>query len=112
MPLMSDSGGFQVFSLANKNRKADVRGEEQPILVKISEDGVKFRSIYDGQLIEFTPGKNQWNFSVRLGQILIWRLMSVLIIRRLMNMRKKAMERTHDWLIRCIKARKISSPRL
>src|SRR3989338_8314449 len=33
MPLMSDSGGFQVFSLASPKRqvkKADVRGEEHP----------------------------------------------------------------------------------
>jgi queuine tRNA-ribosyltransferase len=40
-PMLTDSGGFQVFSLA-KTRK-------------ISEGGVRFASVYDGSLQEFTP---------------------------------------------------------
>jgi queuine tRNA-ribosyltransferase len=40
-PMLTDSGGFQVFSLA------DTR--------KISERGVRFASIYDGSRHEFTP---------------------------------------------------------
>ena len=40
-PMLTDSGGFQVFSLA-KTRK-------------ISENGVRFASVYDGSLHEFTP---------------------------------------------------------
>lgn len=40
-PVLSDSGGFQVFSLA--------------AMVKVSEDGVRFRSHIDGSLHEYTP---------------------------------------------------------
>ncbi|MBA3794642.1 MAG: tRNA-guanine transglycosylase, partial [Rubrobacter sp.] len=40
-PMLTDSGGFQVFSLA-KTRS-------------ISEGGVRFASVYDGSLHEFTP---------------------------------------------------------
>jgi queuine tRNA-ribosyltransferase len=40
-PMLTDSGGFQVFSLA-KTRK-------------ISENGVRFASVYDGSIHEFTP---------------------------------------------------------
>ena len=40
-PMLTDSGGFQVFSLA-KTRK-------------ISESGVQFASVYDGSRHEFTP---------------------------------------------------------
>ncbi|WP_228282530.1 tRNA guanosine(34) transglycosylase Tgt [Rubrobacter tropicus] len=40
-PMLTDSGGFQVFSLA-KTRK-------------ISERGVRFASVYDGSTHEFTP---------------------------------------------------------
>jgi queuine tRNA-ribosyltransferase len=40
-PMLTDSGGYQVFSLA-KTRS-------------ISENGVEFASIYDGSLHEFTP---------------------------------------------------------
>lgn len=40
-PILTDSGGFQVFSLAD--------------LRKITDDGVAFRSHIDGQLLELTP---------------------------------------------------------
>lgn len=40
-PILTDSGGFQVFSLS------EIR--------KITEDGVKFRSPRDGQIINLTP---------------------------------------------------------
>ena len=52
-----------MFSLA---KKADVRGEEEPMLVKISEDGVQFRSTFDGALIEFTPEKSM-EFQRKIG---------------------------------------------
>ena len=40
-PMLTDSGGYQVFSLARTRR--------------ISEDGVEFASVYDGSLHNFTP---------------------------------------------------------
>ena len=40
-PILTDSGGFQVFSLAD--------------LRKVTEDGVRFRSHLDGAPLEFTP---------------------------------------------------------
>ena len=40
-PMLTDSGGYQVFSLAKTRR--------------ISEDGVEFASVYDGSLHRFTP---------------------------------------------------------
>ncbi|WP_425346359.1 tRNA guanosine(34) transglycosylase Tgt [Natronomicrosphaera hydrolytica] len=43
-PVLTDSGGFQVFSLADIN--------------KIGEDGVTFRSHLNGQLIELTPERS------------------------------------------------------
>ena len=43
-PMLTDSGGFQVFSLADT--------------VKISDDGVTFKSIYDGAKIHWTPEEN------------------------------------------------------
>ena len=41
-PLLTDSGGFQVFSLRHTITSAD-------------DDGVTFRSVYDGELARFTP---------------------------------------------------------
>lgn len=40
-PILTDSGGFQVFSLLDTAR--------------VDEDGVSFRSVYDGSLQHFTP---------------------------------------------------------
>lgn len=40
-PMLTDSGGYQVFSLAKTRR--------------ISEDGVEFASVYDGSIHAFTP---------------------------------------------------------
>lgn len=41
-PILTDSGGFQVFSLRHT-------------IVKRDEEGVTFRSVYDGDLARFTP---------------------------------------------------------
>src|ERR671936_685462 len=41
-PLLTDSGGFQVFSLGHTIRKLD-------------DDGVTFRSVYDGEEARLTP---------------------------------------------------------
>lgn len=47
-PILTDSGGYQVFSLSQGKR-----GSEN--LVKIKEDGVEFRSHHDGSKHFFTP---------------------------------------------------------
>ena len=41
-PILTDSGGYQVFSLRHTITRAD-------------EDGVTFRSVYDGDLVRLTP---------------------------------------------------------
>lgn len=43
-PMLTDSGGFQVFSLADT--------------LKLDDDGLTFRSIYDGEKIRWTPETN------------------------------------------------------
>ncbi len=40
-PMLTDSGGYQVFSLSHRR--------------KLSEEGVKFSSVYDGSTHQFTP---------------------------------------------------------
>jgi queuine tRNA-ribosyltransferase len=41
-PILTDSGGFQVFSL-------------RETIVRLDDDGVEFRSVYDGTAARFTP---------------------------------------------------------
>ncbi len=61
-PLITDSGGFQVFSLARgRIHGAD---EQKESLVKITEDGVRFQSHWDGSTHVFTPENSmeyQWD---------------------------------------------------
>lgn len=49
-PILTDSGGFQVFSLAGSQKPG--RNEK---LVKLSEDGVKFKSYIDGSEHYLSP---------------------------------------------------------
>src|SRR5262249_12555866 len=42
-PILTDSGGFQVFSLRDT-------------LLAVDDDGVTFRNVYDGAATRFTPG--------------------------------------------------------
>lgn len=126
IPLMSDSGGFQVFSLAGKDkfqipspkpqsnsksqipkntRRAKLRGDdsESPLVEKISEDGVKFRSLYDGQLIEFTPEKSM-EYQRQIGADLLMAFDECTYYPATHEYANKAMRRTHEWLKRCISA--------
>lgn len=104
-PLMSDSGGFQVFSLGkNERRTSKLRGDssEEPLLVKISEDGVKFRSVHDGALIEFSP-ESSMRFQHEIGADLMMAFDECTYLNATHEYAKKSMYRTHDWLLRCIK---------
>ena len=53
-PLISDSGGFQVFSLG-REKNLGPHEIERPKLVRITDDGVLFRSHFDGTEYHFTP---------------------------------------------------------
>src|SRR4029079_11713013 len=59
MPIITDSGGFQVFSLAYGTVKDELKSKgkkkQNNNVVKISEEGVLFRSYRDGQKILLTP---------------------------------------------------------
>ncbi len=105
-PLMSDSGGFQVFSLGKTERRVSkLRGDtnEEPLLVKISEDGVKFRSVHDGALIEFTP-ESSIKFQQEIGADLMMAFDECTYLNATHEYTEKSMNRTHDWLLRCMTA--------
>jgi len=119
--LMSDSGGFQVFSLAREkridtNKKPRLHeysslsdGGKAPSLVKISEDGVKFRSVFDGTLIEFTPEKSM-EYQRQIGADINMAFDECTYYPATHEYSEKAMERTHKWLTRCITYRKSLKP--
>jgi len=84
-PTFTDSGGFQIFSLPN---------------VKINENGVKFKSHIDGANFEMTPESSmqaQWAIGADIHMAF-----DHLAKSESYEDMKEAMERTHDWLDRCV----------
>lgn len=95
-PIITDSGGFQVFSLANTQQNKD---EQEPSLVNITEDGVTFRSHWDGSYHHFTPEtsmKYQWE----LGSDIHIAFDDCTPTGVTHEEARISMERTHRWALR------------
>jgi queuine tRNA-ribosyltransferase len=58
--ILTDSGGFQVYSLgARRDQRTQRETEEQgPRVIKISDEGVKFQSERDGEMHVLTPERS------------------------------------------------------
>ncbi len=95
-PLLTDSGGFQVFSLAQMR--------------KVDRDGVTFRSHIDGSLHRFTP-ESVIAAQEALGADIIMCLDECAepLDRRYSE---EALERTHEWAVRCKAAHRRSDQAL
>lgn len=105
-PTITDSGGFQVFSLGKKAVKMveDLENDEsEEALVKITENGVMFRSHIDGSKHMFTPEKSI-DIQKKLGADLILAFDECAPYPSTYKYTKEAMIRTHNWALRCIKA--------
>jgi queuine tRNA-ribosyltransferase len=81
-PILTDSGGFQVFSLGH--------------LRKLSEEGVAFKSHLDGSTHLLTP-ENVMQIEYELGADIILPLDICAAYPCTYNAAKEAMERTHRW---------------
>lgn len=61
-PMLTDSGGFQIFSLGHGSVSSEIKGKRQTLrpktLLKITEEGAKFRSYIDGRIHLLTPEKS------------------------------------------------------
>lgn len=90
-PILTDSGGFQVFSLAS-NRK-------------ITDDGVEFRSHLSGQKYFFTPEKCI-QIQNQLGSDIVMQLDECTEYGTSYSDSVKALKHTSMWLKRCFDAQK------
>ncbi len=110
-PTMTDSGGFQVFSLgAGFGQKiskiaaapsAEPSKPTNPSLVKIDEDGVTFRSCRDGSTHRFTPEKSL-QIQHALGADIIFAFDECPSPRASVDYQRQAMDRTHVWADRSL----------
>lgn len=89
-PILTDSGGFQVFSLGD--------------LRKITEEGVQFRSHIDGSAHLFTP-ENVMQIEQDLGADIIMAFDECAAHDKPYAYVKDSMERTMRWAERCQKAK-------
>lgn len=96
-PILTDSGGFQVFSLGEWKRK----NQAWESLVKITEEWVHFRSITDGSKHFFSPEKVM-DIEAHLGADIIMAFDECAHGESTVQYAWKAMTRTHNWLKRCI----------
>ncbi len=88
-PILTDSGGFQVFSLAKLNQ--------------ITEEGVKFRSHLDGTLEMMTP-ESSMAIQEALGADIAMTFDVCSPYPCDYDTAREAMERTHRWAVRCKEA--------
>jgi queuine tRNA-ribosyltransferase len=60
-PMFTDSGGYQIFSLGHGSISSEIKGKRNSTrpntLLKITEEGAKFKSYIDGSLHLLTPEK-------------------------------------------------------
>ena len=111
-PIMTDSGGFQVFSLGaayGKNVSKVARSQENPIpdenfvgnLAEVSEDGVTFKSHLDGSLHYITPEKSI-EIQHNLGADIIFAFDECTSPSESFSYQEEALERTHRWAERSL----------
>jgi queuine tRNA-ribosyltransferase len=94
-PILTDSGGFQVFSLST--------------IRKIREEGVEFRSHIDGSKLIFTP-EGVMDIQRRIGADIIMAFDECTPYPCDYDYAEKSMQLTHRWLARCVKHKNASEP--
>ncbi|MFI5205924.1 MAG: tRNA guanosine(34) transglycosylase Tgt, partial [Candidatus Paceibacterales bacterium] len=123
-PLMTDSGGFQVFSLGfgqdlnvgkminvkeRMGSDADLREEikigAQPSKLKIRQDGVFFRSPVDGQELFIGP-KESIKIQEQIGADIIFAFDECTAPLASYEYTKNSLLKTHEWAKICLRVKK------
>ncbi|MFH1714355.1 MAG: tRNA guanosine(34) transglycosylase Tgt [Candidatus Nealsonbacteria bacterium] len=115
-PLMTDSGGFQVFSLGfgkdfntgkmlKEKRKENVVLGQQPKLLRITDRGVYFKSFFDGKELFLGP-KESIKIQEKLGADIIFAFDECTSPMANYKYTKKSLQKTHRWAEICLKEKK------
>ena len=105
-PILTDSGGFQVFSLSKNICKSGLSGnpdyyKDQGKLALIDDEGVTFTSHLDGSTHRFTP-ESAIEIQHKLGADIIMAFDECTPDDADEKYTREAMERTHKWAERCL----------
>jgi len=119
-PTMTDSGGFQVFSLGfgrdmqvgklvkyftGKAKEMVVDTGSKPKSVKITEDGVHFRSPFDGRKLFIGP-KESIKFQENIGADIMYAFDECTPPLSTIEYASKSLDLTHRWAKICIDSKK------
>ena len=115
-PLMTDSGGYQVFSLGfgkdfgtGKILKQKIKGKinlgQQPKLLKITDRGVSFRSFLDGRQLFLGP-RESIKIQEKLGADIIFAFDECTSPLADKKYTKRSLLRTHKWAGICLKEKR------
>jgi queuine tRNA-ribosyltransferase len=106
-PIITDSGGFQVFSMGHGTVADEVKGrapmgsERQGRILSIEEQGVRFRSYLDGSE-QFMGPETSMAVQAALGSDIALAFDECTPFHVPRDYTAKSTERTHRWLARCL----------
>lgn len=98
-PMMTDSGGFQIFSMGHGSVADEIKGRNknrEKSLLKITEKGAQFRSYRSGEAMMLTP-EDSIEIQRKLGADLIYQLDECTAFHNDRDYTAKSMERSHRW---------------
>ena len=116
-PVITDSGGFQVFSMGHgtvadeiKGRAPQSSGERAGAIVRIAEEGVTFRSYLDGST-QFMGPETSMAVQAALGSDIALVFDECTPFHGGREYTARSTERTHRWLDRCLDWHEQHGPR-
>jgi queuine tRNA-ribosyltransferase len=104
-PLLTDSGGFQIFSLGHGSVASEIKGKRfagggsKPSLLSISEEGACFRSYVNGERIFLSPESSIF-VQHQIGADLVVVLDECTPFHVDKDYTAASMERSHRWALR------------
>lgn len=106
-PMLTDSGGFQVFSLGEGTMANEIKGknknqEAKKNLLEITEEGAIFRSYLDGRKIKLTP-EYAMEIQRKLGADLLMQFDECTPYHVTKDYTARSMEMSMRWGDRCLK---------
>lgn len=106
-PMLTDSGGFQIFSLGHGSVASEIKGKRSQArpktLLKISEEGAVFKSYLDGRIHSLTP-EESIRIQIALGADLIVVLDECTPFHVDKAYTERSMHLSHRWALRCLTA--------
>ncbi|MGI8803678.1 MAG: tRNA guanosine(34) transglycosylase Tgt [Solirubrobacteraceae bacterium] len=119
-PIITDSGGFQVFSMGHGTVADEIKGRRPPpraggpggepgAILAIEEDGVRFRSARDGDE-RFMGPETSMAIQAALGSDVVLAFDECTPFNVDRDYTERSTDRTHRWLDRCLAWRDARAP--